>query len=222
MEINYLSSSKPEFICELCGSPINDEVKLAAKNYTPPQNIQDRSYGSNQYSVAQAPTPKSQNTPFPRPTISAIPAPPEFIKNSINSTPSIQSQHPPINGALLLFPQINKRINIEPNEDVFYFGRNTILPLVSPQDYDVEWLNSISRVRKDNFNRIVHQHFLLRKDSSGHFTIEDNRSRWGTWVNRQQIKGRGPIPLMNGDKIELMLSKPGTKQIVPFEILFYC
>ncbi|MHA1612713.1 MAG: FHA domain-containing protein, partial [Promethearchaeota archaeon] len=161
-----------------------------------------------------------QNTPFPK----------SYIKSRANqsiSAPPFAPQgnkqlQPPINGALLVFPQIQKSIQIQSNQNDFYFGRNSILPLVSPQDYDTEWLNSISRVRKDNNNRIVHQHFRLQKDSSGNYSIEDSRSRWGTWVNRQQIKGRGAILLANGDKIELMLSKPNTKQIVPFEIMFYC
>ncbi|MHA1674552.1 MAG: FHA domain-containing protein [Promethearchaeota archaeon] len=207
MEITSSSAQNQDVICELCGSPINDEVKTAIKNYQPP--VKAANQGQAQV----------QKTPFPKPNVIA-PA-----KQTI-SAPSFSSQggksmQPPINGALLVFPQIQKRIQIQSHENEFFFGRNSILPLVNPGDYDTEWLNSISRVRKDNYNRIIHQHFRIQKDSTGNYTIEDSRSRWGTWVNRQQIKGRGAIPLAKGDKIELMLSKPGTKQIVPFEIIFY-
>ncbi|MHA1519289.1 MAG: FHA domain-containing protein [Promethearchaeota archaeon] len=220
MKITSKSAQNKEVICENCGSPLNEEVKTAIKNYRPPTNVDNRSYGSNQFQTNVPSPTQVQNTPFPK----------SYIKSRANqsiSAPPFAPQgnkqlQPPINGALLVFPQIQKSIQIQSNQNDFYFGRNSILPLVSPQDYDTEWLNSISRVRKDNNNRIVHQHFRLQKDSSGNYSIEDSRSRWGTWVNRQQIKGRGAILLANGDKIELMLSKPNTKQIVPFEIMFYC
>ncbi|TFH28796.1 MAG: FHA domain-containing protein [Promethearchaeota archaeon] len=208
MEITSSSAQNQDVICELCGSPINDEVKIAITNYQPPVKAEN---------LGQA---QVQKTPFPK---SDLISP----TNQATNVPSFtsqgsQSMRPPINGALLVFPQIQKQVQIQSNQNDFYFGRNSILPLVSPQDYDTEWLNSISRVRKDNYNRIIHQHFRIQKDSTGNYSIEDSLSRWGTWVNRQQIKGRGAIPLANGDKIELMLSKPDTKQIVPFEIMFYC
>jgi hypothetical protein len=213
-------SAKVDVVCELCGSPLNEEVKAAMKNYKPPQNVGDRRYASNQYHEGMINVAQVQNVPFPKSGAAAMPSTPPVIAPQGKSPLSPRS--PPVNGGLLVFPQINKQITVEPNLDVFFFGRNTILPLINPNDYDIEWLNSISRVRKDAYNRIVHQHFKLAKDGTGHYTIEDSRSRWGTWVNRQQIKGRGPIPLSNGDKIELMLSKPNTKKIVPFEIYFYC
>lgn len=219
MELNLIPSQKSDVICELCGSPLNDQVNEAIKNYKPgPQPTPINKSIPEQADLGDnLPTP-SQNTPFPRSAQNSSISPP--FSSPVSPTSSDKAV-PPIGGALLVFPQINKQIKISPNEQVFYFGRNTVLPLVSPVDYDVEWLNSISRVRKDKLNRIIHQHFVLRKERGGQYTIEDNQSRWGTWVNRQQIKGRGPIPLINGDKIELMLSKPGTKKIVPFEIVFY-
>ncbi|RLI64896.1 MAG: hypothetical protein DRO88_06065 [Promethearchaeia archaeon] len=219
MNLNILPSQKLDVICELCGSPLNEQVNEAIKNYKPDAHPSGDyksipKQNGTSLNISQPP----QTTPFPR----SAQQPSTTPSFSSPITPfSPRAAIPPIDGALLVFPQINKQIKISPKEHIFYFGRNTILPLVSPVDYDVEWLNSISRVKKDKFNRIIHQHFIIRKESSGQYSIEDNQSRWGTWVNRQQIKGRGHIPLINGDKIELMLSKPGTKKIVPFEIIFY-
>ena len=94
-----------------------------------------------------------------------------------------------------------------------------IIPLVNPNKFDIEWLNSISRVRKESSGQIK-QHLLITRLQNGTYYIEDNQSRWGTWVNRQQIKGKGKIQIQNGDRIELMLSKPNVKQIFPFVIMF--
>ncbi len=119
----------------------------------------------------------------------------------------------------LYFPQINQKVIIPSNTSIFHFGRNTILPLVNPNEFDVEWLNSISRVRKQN-HQIFKYHFIIIRDRKGLFFIEDKESRWGTWLNRSQIKGKGKIALKNGDKIELMLSKPNIKNVFPFVIKF--
>ena len=121
----------------------------------------------------------------------------------------------------IYFPQINQKVLIPTNASIFHFGRNTILPLVNPNDFDVEWLNSISRVRKQN-HQIYKYHFKIIRDKKGLFYIEDKESRWGTWLNRQQIKGKGKKKLVNEDKIELMLSKPNIKNVFPFVIKFNC
>lgn len=213
MEFDFLASQIPEVICELCGSPLNDEITEAIKNYNLSIKSKTESmYQTNQYGSGAKHQQVGSQTPFPKSSSRPIQTPPFSSPINTPSSSSTPSSLPPKNGALLVFPQIHKQIQILPTETVFYFGRNTILPLVSPSEYDVEWLNSISRVKKDSYKRIIHQHFIIRKERNGQYTIEDNRSRWGTWVNRQQIKGRGPIPLINGDKIELMLSKPGTKK----------
>ena len=122
--------------------------------------------------------------------------------------------------AFLYFPQINQKVIIPTNSSIFHFGRNTILPLVNPNEFDIEWLNSISRIRKQN-QQILKDHFKIIRDK-GAFFIEDTQSRWGTWLNRQQIKGKGMVRLKNGDKIELMLSKPSIKNVFPFVIKFVC
>ncbi len=130
--------------------------------------------------------------------------------------------NPPAGGAFLDMPQIKQKILIPPHNKEFHFGRNNVLGLIGPsQEYDLEWLNSISRVQKGKNNKFVRQHFFITKENN-QFYIEDKQSSWGTWVNGRQIKGLGKIPLKNGDKIELKLGKPGVDQIIPFVLHFSC
>ncbi|UYP45115.1 hypothetical protein NEF87_001400 [Candidatus Lokiarchaeum ossiferum] len=224
MQISLSRTKAKDVICELCGSPLSEEAFKAIKDYKPPSRTGTKS--SNSEHVTQSTTfPSSNETPaFPSPTHTPEPAKIQPVRNfpfqvgearSPISAPSISNE------AFLIFPQINQKIKIPTTSSYFHFGRNVILPLVSPSQFDVEWLNSISRVQKQHA-RVIKEHFKIRRDSAGKFYLEDNQSRWGTWINRQQIKNKGEIPLMNGDKIELMLSKPNTKKVFPFEIIFQC
>ena len=115
----------------------------------------------------------------------------------------------------------DQKILIPAKNTEFYFGRNIILSLIGPsQKYDLEWLNSISRVQKDQRNNVIREHFIIYKDRYGAYYIEDRGSSWGTWVDGRQIKGLGKVQLRGGAKIELKLAKPGVDQIVPFIIQF--
>ena len=56
----------------------------------------------------------------------------------------------PVTGtAQLRTLQINQAITIPDSVNEFHFGRSTIYYLFDEKKYDLEWLNSISRVQKD-------------------------------------------------------------------------
>ena len=197
--------------CDFCGSSLSDiakeflynaEEEKKQQKVTPPvyQNMPSFPI-SQKLQKSQLKSAQPRQFPF------------RFRNKPSDPTPSKE--------AFLYFPQINQKVIIPSNESIFHFGRNTILPLVNPNEFDVEWLNSISRVRKQD-HQINKYHFLIKRDKKGLFSIEDTESRWGTWLNRQQIKGKGNNSLRNGDKIELMLSKPNIKNVFPFVIKFNC
>ena len=222
MKMKISANTDPDVVCELCGSPLKDEVIKAKQDIgqnaardpfmSPPSNqVAPHSFGNPPANPSGMPS-------FPVSQIARGSAPP-FPDPSRSDLQQALGK-PPSGSATLNFPQIKQKITILSHEDIFHFGRNTILPLVNPANYDVEWLNSISRVQKDASRRIHRQHFMITKDSRGNYAIEDQNSRWGTWVNKHQIKGKGGIKLNNGDKIELMLSKPNVKAIFPFTIEF--
>lgn len=218
MSINEKSN---EVLCKFCNSNISDLAQETLRNAREARK-------SSKPSVVQ----QKASFPPPTPTYAQAPAfpsasqvPPGVQQTSPVRSFPFQMNQPktkqPLSAkrALLVFPQLGQQMNIPSNTPIFHFGRNSILPLVSPAQFDVEWLNSISRVRKQK-HRVVHQHFTIRRDAGGNCFIEDTKSRWGTWVNRQQIKGKGEIALNHGDKIELMLSKPNEKSVFQFVILF--
>ena len=122
--------------------------------------------------------------------------------------------------AHLHFAQFNISIAVPVNTPEFHFGRNLLFPLVDSQKYDVDFLNAISRIKFDPQNRIVGEHFIIWRDKRGNYFIEDNNSKWGTWVNKQQIKGRGKVPLKKNDAIELMLAKQNSRTVFPLLINF--
>jgi hypothetical protein len=212
-----------KILCELCGSDITDVLKEVSATINAPSVPIQPTIPAPVSQNRQNSLPDYQNMPaFP---ISAILkqthprlSPNRPTVDGQTSMPGIQPS--PGSGAMLQFPQLKQKILIPNNVSEFYFGRNAILPLVNPAEYDVEWLNSISRVQKDPQYRVVKQHFTITRDQSGNYFIEDSQSAWGTWVNRQQIKNKGKVQLRNGDKIELMLSKPMVQTIFPLVILF--
>lgn len=224
MDISLSRTKAKDVICELCGSPLAEEALDAIKNYKPPSRTNTKSTNSVQ-ATSSSTFPTNDETPsFPSPISAPESATIQPIRNfpfQVGESRSPMKTSVSANEAILIFPQINQKIKIPTNSSFFHFGRNVILPLVSPSQFDVEWLNSISRVQKQH-SRVIKEHFKIRHDTAGKYYLEDNQSRWGTWINRQQIKNKGEIPLMNGDKIELMLSKPNTKKVFPFEIIFQC
>jgi len=214
---NSISEQKKDVSCQYCGSNLSDLAKETLRN-------------AREARKSSTPTivPQQASFPPPAPTstqTSAFPSASHTPSGTSHKSPArsfpFQMNRPKskIKLGVLVFPQLQQSLDIPTSSPVFHFGRNSILPLVSPARFDVGWLNSISRVRKQK-HRVVHQHFIIRRDTSGNYFIEDTKSRWGTWVNRQQIKGHGEIALKHGDKIELMLSKPNEKSVFQFVILF--
>lgn len=215
--------------CSFCGSSLTEVLKdlqedqkaqlidKMATNIPKPQSNHKKSHNSSHL-------PFSDNQQIP-----SLPR----VSHKSKFTDQIRSTGPPSfqatidettfpskqKNARLEFPQLEKNIVIPSNLQIYHFGRNILIPLVSPKKFDVEWLNSISRVRKQS-NNSIRQHFKIFRTNDGKYFIEDQLSRWGTWVNREQIKNRGKFPLKDGDRIELMLSKPNIKQIFPFVIIF--
>ncbi len=217
---NFKTRKKIEIICELCGSPLDDEVAEALKNYKPPKNQQNSDFNVNNASVNRVNYENSQNFPSPtedRPNKRIVPNMKfPFGMGASKASPIKDNSK---SDASLSFPQIQQKIIFPASQAIFHFGRNIILPLVSPASFDIVWLNSISRIQKQN-HKVIRSHFQIRRDNSGNYFIEDKNSRWGTWLNKQQIKNKGEIQIFSGDKIELMLSKPNTSNIFPFEIIF--
>jgi hypothetical protein len=218
-----IDPNKERAFCSFCGSSITEVLKDLKKDEqdkrTQPSPSPSHIPFSGQQSIPSLPRsinlskkpsplfqPSHKNSPFQSPV-------------EQTTFPQQQNQQP--SAAKLKFPQIHNELRIPYIPAIFHFGRNLIIPLASPDRFDVSWLNSISRVRKQN-NMVIHQHFTIMRGNNGKYYIEDNKSRWGTWLNRNQIKNLGKKELKNGDKIELMLSKPDVKQIIPFVILFEC
>jgi hypothetical protein len=143
--------------------------------------------------------------PFPQANAPAVPAFPQAQKLT----------------TYLELRQFKLKIPIPDGVPEFHFGRNTFFGMVDPNQYDVEWLNSISRVQKDAQGKIAREHFIIHRGSGNKYYIEDRVSRWGTWVNRTQIKGKGKIEIKNGDNIELILFKPNETKAFPFIITFH-
>jgi hypothetical protein len=222
MEITLSRSKAKDVICEFCGSPLGEEAMKAIKDYKPPSRTSEKPLHSDPPTKAASfpsyetppafPPPKQQETHRPIEPAKSFPfkvGAPKFPQKTLQKE------------ACLIFPQIHQKIPIPASQSIFHFGRNIIIPLVSASKFDIEWLNSISRIQKQN-RKVIRAHFSIRHDPSGKYFIADRNSRWGTWLNRKQIKDRGEISIMNGDKIELMLSKPDTKDVFPFEIQFQC
>ena len=214
-----IDSNKDRAFCTFCGSSITEVLK---------------DLNNDDQNKRTQPSPSPGHLPFSGQQ--SIPSLPRSVNLSKKPNPLFQPQknipfQSPVtqttfpnqqpSSAKLKFAQINQEIRIPYIPAIFHFGRNLIIPLVSSDKFDISWLNSISRVRKQN-NRVIHQHFTIMRGSNGKYYIEDNASRWGTWVNRNQIKNLGKKELNNGDKIELMLSKPNIKQVIPFVIIFEC
>ena len=206
-----VSANDTSIICNFCGSSLKDiakefltqaEEEKKQQNVKPPvyQNIPSFPI-SQKLQKSQLKSSQPRQFPF------------RFRTKPKKPTPSKE--------AFLYFPQLNQKVIIPSNASIFHFGRNIILPLVNSNEFDVEWLNSISRIRKQN-QKVYKYHFKIKRDKKGLYFIEDTESRWGTWLNRTQIKGKGKKSLGNGDKIELMLSKPNIKNVVPFVIKFNC
>jgi len=213
LKIDVKNAFPRDVVCDLCGSSVLSQAKDAYDHYQT-----DQKGSSPGEPVGPLAAPKYQVPPaFP---ISQI------AKNSGQTSKQFaetQMAPPPIplKGQIrIFFPQFNQAVNIPSNEKEFHFGRNLILPLVNPNQYDVEFLNSISRIRTDDKGHFIGEHFILYNDLKGKFFIEDKNSKWGTWVNKAQIKGRGKVEIKKGDSIELMLSKPGVRTIFPLVGLF--
>jgi hypothetical protein len=211
-----------DFFCEFCGSSIKEHVVEAVKNVnasTPP---------------AETPVGIPPQVVVPPPIYNKVPA---FPLSQISRSPqsgqigtsanvsNIQTPFPQVSSpnsqgsAYLQMNQIQQTVTIPNNVSEFHFGRNTIYSLVNPTQYDVEWLNSISRVQTDEKGKVTREHFIIYQKGNS-YQIEDRSSRWGTWVNKQQIKGKGKTALHKGDKIELVLFKPGMSNTFPFVIDF--
>lgn len=219
-QIQLKSNVNPKvpIICEFCGSELTDHLK---------------NMGNAQPSIEMG-VPQNEE-PSQLPSYNDLPAFPQsqMIRPGTNPAQSsgatqMQTQMPfptaaqQLSGPYIKILQINQNIPIPESEKEFHFGRNTIYNLFNPMQYDVEWLNSISRVQKNDKGQVQRQHFIIFIQSGNKFLIEDKNSRWGTWVNKTQIKGKGKVPIKNGDKIELILFKPGVKSVFPFVIEFHC
>ncbi len=220
MQITIDPTKKIEAVCELCGSPLIDEVKTALATSSgmgsPLASIPSSpSFSKGSFPSLEQTKPTKDLSPNPESSGQLPPSPLPTQSKMIKTV-----TRPTGGEAWLVLPQLNQKIIIPFAANAYHFGRNVILPLVSPQTFDVEWLNSISRVRKQNA-QVVGFHFVITRGRTGQFFIEDMQSRWGTWINRQQIKGRGEMPLKNGDRIELVLSKPNVKEIYSLVIEFY-
>ena len=219
-QITELTTSKNAF-CSFCGSSLLGVLDDIRKNQH--QSLGNRENVGISNNSAGLPFSSPENVP-------------SLPRAQFNQTDPFQtsnsSQHVPFQTiieqtsfptkqfkATLTFSQLNKSINLPINDPVFHFGRNLILPIVDKTKFDVVWLNTISRIRKQN-HQVVHQHFTITRTNDGRYFIEDKLSRWGTWLNRNQIKNKGKTQLHNGDRIELMLSKPNVKQVFPFVIIF--
>jgi len=206
-----ITANDVSITCDFCGSSLKDIAKeflTHAEEEKKQQNVKPPVYQnmpsfpiSQKLQKSQLKSSQPRQFPF------------RFKAKPRRPTPSKET--------FLYFPQINQKVIFPSKASIFHFGRNIILPLVNPNDFDVEWLNSISRIRKQN-HQIYKYHFKITRDKKRKYFIEDTESRWGTWLNRKQIKGKGRIPMKNGDKIELMLSKPNIKNVFPFVIKFNC
>jgi pSer/pThr/pTyr-binding forkhead associated (FHA) protein len=218
IQIKGNTAPKVAIVCEFCGSDLTDHLKTIG-NAQPVEDIGDPSPDEH------GQLPNYNDLPaFPVSQISR----PNIPSNQPSGATQMQTQMPfptaakQITGPYIKILQINQNIPIPTTEKEFHFGRNTIYNLFNPMQYDVEWLNSISRVQKNDRGQVEREHFIIYIQSGGKYSIEDKNSRWGTWVNKSQIKGKGKIAIKNGDKIELILFKPGNKSVFPFVIEFHC
>lgn len=211
-----------DIFCEFCGSSIKEHVVEAVKNVSanaiPAENPTDAPAQVN-----ITPPVYNKLPAFPLSQISRSPQSGQ-IENptNVNNVQMPAPQVPVSKGpgtAFLIMNQIQQSVTIPSNVTQFHFGRNTIYSLVNPTQYDVEWLNSISRVQTDEKGKVLREHFIIYRQGNS-YQIEDRSSRWGTWVNKQQIKSKGKTALHKGDKIELVLFKPGMSNTFPFVIEF--
>ncbi len=213
MGINTLNLSSQDIICEYCGMSIKDFIEEGIR--------------SGQFGDAYDAFP--QKSAYPKPPSQHLPgmtiASPESPESPIHLPKAKQviPTKPSKGEALLIMPQINQFIRIPPKMMLLHFGRNSVLSLIQPSpNIDLEWLNSISRIKRDQYNQILRDHFHIIRTKIGHYYIEDAGSSWGTWLNGTQIKAKGRTRIRNGDKIELMMSKPGIQSVYPFIIQFKC
>jgi hypothetical protein len=220
MSINTLNLSSQDIICEYCGMSIKDFVE---------EKIRTGQFGQEMGSYPQAQqyqqpiipnNPNISQPPVHSPNVSPIsPISPVQLPKAQQIVPSSATK----GEALLIMPQINQFLRIAPKTLLFHFGRNSVLSLIKPgHNVDLEWLNSISRIKRDKYNQVIRDHFNITRTKIGQYYIEDAGSSWGTWINGNQIKGKGRTRLRDGDKIELMMSKPGIKTVYPFVMEFKC
>jgi FHA domain len=202
-----IDSSLKEFICEYCGSSLTDHLKQVKKNL--PKSPINSPSGAASSNIQQNPN----LMPNPRQT-------PAFLKSTAPQNVPKPKISIPSKGAVLEVAQINNFIQIPSSTNPYYFGRNTLIKMIDPKNYNIEWLNSISRIHKDpNSGQIIKAHFMISKVKKK-YLIEDKQSSWGTWLNGKQIKGKGKFEIKKGEKIELMLSVPKNKAVLPFTLIF--
>lgn len=96
-----------------------------------------------------------------------------------------------------------------------WFGKQDLLEMLKEdlKELDEQWFDKIRPiVRKENYN-FVQEHFIIRRQAEGQYTIEDRNQPVLTYINNQPAS-KIPLKLQDGDVIAIPMTRYGQDESV--------
>ncbi len=121
-------------------------------------------------------------------------------------------------GAYLYIPKIGGKIILPPKEKEIHIGRQDIKNSATKTIDEQISLDVISGKRKDQNGAFKKEQFIIYLENDDYY-IEDKRSSNGTYIGKNNLKGKGKRKLHPQDEIILPIQKQG--KLMQLKLYFY-